>query len=105
MSIEVRKVSSLRLARQNTAVGGLNPRFVSAAIVGVFLTAISYSNFAPNSVSLAPISIFGAFTGLILFFIVIVSNPYSPPGDIRPEPFERMFIGEVKALAPGETPN
>lgn len=98
MLADIRQVSGLRLKRLNASLSGLNPWFVSAAIVGILLTAISYFNFAPNAVSIVLISIFGAFTGLIMFFIFIFANPYSAPGAIEPRPFDRLTVGEFREI-------
>jgi len=96
----IRDVSGLRRARENAAASGANPLFMTAALVGVVLTAISYFTFPPSTVNLLLLVIFGAYTGLIIFFIVAFANPYLAPGAVEPIGLERLFAGEMSGMVP-----
>ncbi|WP_224404605.1 DUF4239 domain-containing protein [Afifella sp. IM 167] len=95
----VREISSLRLMREDAAGEGVNSLFMLAAIVGVALTAMAYCAFPPTAPNLLLLSIFGAYTGLIVFFVIAFAYPYSEPGEIRPASLERLFAGEIRELS------
>ena len=96
---DIRQISGLRRIRENASNNGLNPLFLFAALIGIVLTGIAYFTFIPNFVTLTLISIFGAYTGLVLFFIVAFSNPFAPPGNISPSAFKSLVAGEIQKLA------
>jgi len=95
----VREISSLRLMREDAAGEGVNSLFMLAAIVGVALTAMAYCAFPPTAPNLLLLSIFGTYTGLIIFFVVAFAYPYSEPGEVRPTSLERLFAGEIRELS------
>lgn len=98
MLTHIREISSLRRARENAAATGANPLFVTAALIGVILTAISYFTFPPSKVNILLLSIFGAYTGLVIFFIVAFANPYLEPGAVEPVGLQKIFEGELGRL-------
>jgi hypothetical protein len=98
MLTDIREISSLRRARENAAATGANPLFVTAALIGVILTAVSYFTFPPSTVNILMQSIFGAYTGLVIFFIVAFANPYLEPGAVEPVGLQRIFEGELGRL-------
>lgn len=98
MLTDIRELSGLRRARENAAASGANTLFVTAALVGVVLTAVSYFTFPPSKVNILLLSIFSAYTGLVIFFIVAFANPYLEPGAIEPVGLERIFDGELGQL-------
>jgi len=98
LTTAIREVSGLRRLRENAVSEPVNPLFMTAAIVGVVITAMSYFTFAPTTLHLLLLSTFAAYTGLLIFFIIAFSNPYLEPGRISPVGFERLFTGEVQAL-------
>jgi hypothetical protein len=98
MLTSIREMSGLRRARENAAATGANALFVTAALVGVILTAISYFTFPPSRVNLLLLSIFGAYTGLVVFFIVAFANPYREPGAVEPVSLQRVLEAELAGL-------
>jgi len=98
LTAAIREVSGLRRLRENAVSEPVNPLFMTAAIVGVIITAMSYFTFTPTPVHLLLLSSFASYTGLLIFFIIAFSNPYLEPGAISPVGFERLFTGEVREL-------
>jgi hypothetical protein len=95
----IREISSLRRTREAAALHGTEPMFLTAALVGVVLTAAAYFTFPPTRLNLLLLSIFAAYTGLIIFFIVAFSNPFHAPGMASPVGFERLLEGDIGKLA------
>ncbi|MCA0043081.1 bestrophin-like domain [Celeribacter litoreus] len=95
----IRDVSMLRLEREEAARAGVNPLFLTAAIVGVVLTAAAYFTFEPTRLNILLLTIFSSYTGLIIFFIIAFANPYHSPGKAAPVSFELLYQGEVRELA------
>lgn len=87
----IHTIALTRDKRENHGSDPLNGMFWLAAISGVLLIALGYFPFPPEQHNLLLISMFGAFTGIVLFFIYAFSNPYSPPGALTPAPFERLY--------------
>ncbi|MBC00120.1 MAG: hypothetical protein CML67_11340 [Rhodobacteraceae bacterium] len=97
LQAEIREISRLRRQRENAALSSVNPFFMAAAVIGVVLTSLSFFTFAPTTVNLVLLSVFGIYTGMIIFFVTAFSNPYLPPGAIEPVGFQQLFQGEVRA--------
>lgn len=87
---EIHTISESRDRRENSGTDSISLIFWFAAISGVIFTAIGYYPYAPDGRNLLLLSIFGVFTGVILFFIYAFSNPYSPPATLFPTAFERL---------------
>jgi len=98
LTAAIREVSGLRRLRENAVSEPVNPLFMTAALAGVIITAMSYFTFTPTLVHLLLLSSFAAYSGLVIFFIIAFSNPYLEPGAISPVGFERLFSGEVRDL-------
>ena len=84
-------VSETRVKRENHAENAISGLFWFAALAGVVLIALAYYPYPAIRYNIALIMMFGAFTGLILFFIYAFSNPYSPPGAIGTAPYQRLI--------------
>lgn len=84
-------VSETRVKRENHADNAISRMFWFAALAGVVLIALAYFPYPVVRHNIALIAMFGAFTGLVLFFIYAFSNPFSPPGEIGPEPYLRLI--------------
>ncbi len=91
----VQKIAETRDQRESHGVNPISGMFWFAAVSGIFLVSLAYFCFPPTIQNLALISIFGAFTGIIMFFIYSFSNPYSAPGAIKPHAIERLLEGEI----------
>ena len=84
-------VSQTRVKRENHAENAISGLFWFAALAGLVLIALAYYPYPVVRYNIALIMMFGAFTGLILFFIYAFSNPYSPPGAIGTGPYQRLI--------------
>ena len=84
-------VSETRVKRENHADNSISGMFWFAAMAGVVLIALAYYPYPVVRHNIMLIVMFGAFTGLVLFFIYAFSNPYSPPGAIGTAPYERLM--------------
>jgi len=93
----IREVSSLRRARENAALEGAEPLFLVAALVGVVFTAASYFTYAPGRLNLFLLSVFAAYTGLVIYFIVAFANPFHAPGMVKPTGFQQILAGGIGA--------
>jgi hypothetical protein len=83
-------ISETRDRRQNTGASSVTAIFWFAALSGVVFIAMAYYTYAPTPTHVVLISLYGAFTGIILFFIYAFSNPYAPPAELSPAAFERL---------------
>lgn len=84
-------ISETRVKRENHADSAISGMFWFAAMAGVVLIALAYYPYPVQRHNLVLIFMFGAFTGLILFFIYAFSNPFSPPGAIGTGPYQRLI--------------
>ena len=84
-------VSETRVKRENHAVGAISAMFWFAAMAGVVLIALAYYPYPVQRHNVVLIVMFGAFTGLVLFFIYAFSNPFGPPGAIGTDPYQRLI--------------
>ncbi len=92
---KAQKIAELRQDRENMALHPVSMMFWCAAVLGVVLVTIPYFIFAPTPLNVALLGVYGAFTGVVMLFIYAFSNPYSPPGDVRPAAFERLLETEI----------
>lgn len=93
-------IAETRVKRESDVADSSNILFWFAAVSGLVLIASAYFPHAPNRHSLMLIAMFGAFTGIVLFFIYAFSNPYSPPAAVGPGPFERLIEQIARSAAP-----
>ncbi|MCE8510883.1 hypothetical protein MB818_11720 [Ruegeria sp. 1NDH52C] len=94
----LREVSGLRRLRENAAIANVQDLFMMAAVAGLVLTSAGLFTHAPNTHNIFLLSIFAAYTGLIVFFVVAFANPYHAPGMVMPTGFENLFMGELAEL-------
>lgn len=83
---------SLRAEAVNYQFSGL---FWAPAVIGLALLAIPFYVYPPNRAHLLLLSVFGAYSGVILFFIYAFSNPFHEPGRLDPLPFEQLLQGDL----------
>ena len=93
----IREVSDLRNSRENAALSATHQLFLIAAIAGIVIISFAYFPFPPTGVNLTLLTIFGIYTGLVIYFIVAFANPFSGAGSIEPARFERLYEGMSKA--------
>lgn len=90
MLVDIHQIADARDNRQNSGTDSISGIFWFAAISGVVFMALGYYPYPPDARNLLLLSVLGAFTGIILFFIHAFSNPYSPPATLMPTAFERL---------------
>lgn len=88
---DIRTVAEMRDRRAGHGLKALNTMFWFAAISGIFLVSLAYYCYTPTIHHVVLISIFAAFTGIIMFFIYSFSDPFGPPGALQPDAFERLL--------------
>lgn len=93
---QVRELSELRIKRETEALTGTNALFMFAAIAGIVIMSIAYFPFSPNRVNLLLLLLFGVYTGLVIYFIVAFSNPFSGAGYVEPVRLERLYDGMMQ---------
>lgn len=64
------------------------PFLLYIALFGFLIVMIFFSVYTPDKVSITFISLFNAFIGLVLYFILLMNNPLIGPIQIQPEPFQ-----------------
>ncbi|WP_425072822.1 hypothetical protein [Sagittula sp. S175] len=88
-------IAELRQARENTALHAVNPLFWLAALAGLVLVAVPYFVFSPTRLHMVLLSVYGAFSGLVMFVIYAFSDPFAAPGVLEPLAFERLLETEI----------
>jgi hypothetical protein len=97
MLSSVQFIAEMRQKRENMASNEIIALFWVAAVVGVVLVTMPYFVFAPTTLHLTLLAIYGAFTGIVMLFIYAFSDPFSPPGQLAPVAFERLLQTEIGA--------
>ncbi|MBI1417004.1 MAG: hypothetical protein GC146_07270 [Limimaricola sp.] len=97
-------IATLRQQRENTAIYHMGALFWIAALGGLVFVALPYFTFTPTPLHVALLSIYGAFSGLIMLMIYAFSNPFSPPGALAPTAFERLMETEI-GVGPRRSPD
>lgn len=87
---QIQHIAELRQSRESTAATGIDGMFWFAALAGVVLVAIPYFTYPPTLLNLVLLSVFGAFTGLILLFIYAFNNPFTAPASLEPLALEKV---------------
>lgn len=90
MLAKIQLIAELRQERENNALHTISPLFWIAAIFGIVLVTVPYFIFSPTRLHLALLSIYGGFTGFVMFVIFAFSDPFSEPGALQPVAFERL---------------
>ena len=83
-------IADSRTKRESTVADSMNAIFWFAALSGVFFIALAYYSYPPRRRNILLISMFGAYTGIILFLIYAFSNPYIQPAELSPGPLLRL---------------
>ena len=64
------------------------PFLLYIALFGFVIVMIFFSVYNPDRVSIAFISLYNSFIGLILYFVILMNNPFIGPIQIQPESFK-----------------
>jgi uncharacterized membrane protein len=103
MRDRVTEIARFRQIREQTAGGGFSGLFWGPALIGLALLAVPFYVYRPSRTHLLLLSIFGAYSGIILFFIFAFSNPFQQPGKLEPRPFLNLLAGDIgKSLPAGQ---
>lgn len=94
----IRELSDLRIKRENAALSGIHQLFLFAAVAGIVLISFAYYPFPPTGVNLTLLTVFGIYTGLVVWFIIAFANPFGGAGAIEPIRLERLYEGMVKSF-------
>jgi len=88
-------ISESRDLRAAQAIQGIDAMFWFAAVSGLVFASMAYFSFPPKLVNLVLIGMFGAFTGVVLFIIYALSNPFQAPGALSPAAIQRLADGRI----------
>ena len=85
-----------RKARLSLAHRGLPSLFWWMALTGFAIIVGFFLIFPANLVHIAILSVYGAYTGLALYFILALSHPYAGPASIDTAPYEMVLDDDLK---------
>lgn len=88
---KMQKIAEFRQTRENAALNPLSKMFWIPAIAGLVLVSMTYFVFRPTRLNLTLLSVYGGFSGLVLFVIYAFSDPFSEPNRLEPLAFDRLF--------------
>lgn len=95
-------VTELRHQRREYAVRDFGAVFWVPALVGLILVTASFFVFPPTREVRLMLAAFGAFSGVILFFIQAFGSPFAYPLRYEPGPLQRLLetdMGQVEQAA------
>lgn len=95
MRERITSVARDRQLREATAGGGFSGLFWGPALIGLCLVAVPFYVFRPTRTHIVLLSIFGIYSGVILFFIFAFSNPFHQPGRLEPKAFNQLLKGDL----------
>ncbi|WP_159948224.1 DUF4239 domain-containing protein [Rhizobium sp. 18065] len=99
MRQRITDVAGFRQTREAPSLGRFAGLFWAPALIGLICVAAPFYVYRPTRTHIALLSMFGAYSGVILFFIFAFSNPFAAPGRLEPAPFEHLLKGDIgKAL-------
>lgn len=93
MLARLSKVADLRNIRERQVVDGGTWVFALPAIIGLLLVTAPFFIYPPSREVWVMLGAYGAFTGMILFFIHGFASPFNHPLKVAPAPFERLLEG------------
>jgi hypothetical protein len=100
MKDRITAIARFRQLRETTSTSRFAGLFWGPALIGLALVAAAFYVYRPTRTHLALFSLFGAYSGVILFFIFAFSNPYAAPGKLNPTPFQHLLEGDVGKSIP-----
>jgi hypothetical protein len=84
---DAEEIANSREQRLFTVAQGLSTPFWVIAIVGFFFVTIPFFVYKPKLANLFLLTIFGAYNGMIIYFILALSSPFMGPVSLEPTPF------------------
>jgi Protein of unknown function (DUF4239) len=103
MLTNMHRIGDLRQLRKEQVADAIPWVFWLPAVAGMVVVSVPFFAFPSRRETHVLLACFGAFAGLILFFIYAFANPYSQPFRVEPKPFVRLLetdMGKAAALAP-----
>jgi hypothetical protein len=100
MKDRIASIARYRQLREATSVSRFSGLFWGPALIGLVLVSAAFYVSRPTRTHIALLSLFGAYSGVILFFIFAFANPYANPGKLEPRPFEHLIRGEIGRSLP-----
>ncbi|UJW74079.1 bestrophin-like domain [Rhizobium sp. SL42] len=99
MRQRITDIAGFRQMREAPTLGTFAGLFWAPALIGLICVAAPFYVYRPTRTHIALLSMFGAYSGVILFFIFAFSNPFAAPGRLEPAPFLHLLKGDIgKAL-------
>lgn len=95
----IHAIAESRTKRESNVADSMSSVFWFAALSGVVFIALAFYSYPPQRRNMLLISMFGAYTGIILFLIYGFSNPYRPPAAMSPGPLLRLEE-QIKSSSP-----
>jgi hypothetical protein len=93
----IHDITTYRHLRQEVAAKDFGLVFWVPAIAGLILVTIPFYVYPPGRVTHVLLSCFGAFSGLILFFIQGFASPFTQPFRTPPGAFQRLLETDIGA--------
>ncbi|WP_312418253.1 hypothetical protein [Shinella sp.] len=97
-------IARFRQLREAASFGRFSGLFWGPAIIGLIIISTAFYVYRPTRTHLVLFSLFGAYSGVILFFIFAFSNPYANPGKLAPRPFLHLLQGDIGKKLPAPAP-
>jgi Protein of unknown function (DUF4239) len=93
-------IAGFRQTRESAVTARFSEMFWAPALIGLALVSVAFYVYKPRRTHLILLSIFGVYSGVILFFIYAFANPFSVPGKLEPAPFQELLDGEIGQSLP-----
>lgn len=91
-------VGKSRIARLSSAAHELPDFLIAICIAGFFFVTVPYFAFSPKLANLFLITLQSAFVGLIIYFVLIIANPFSVPAPIEPTALEVLVDKDMASV-------
>lgn len=79
---------NLQIRIYTTQVEPLN--LIYTSVFGIVAVMIFFSVYEPNRLNLLFVSVYAMFIGLVLYFVLMMSNPLRGPLQVEPKPFKLL---------------
>lgn len=63
---------------------------IYSSVFGLFVIMVLFSVYPPNGLNIMFLSLYNAFIGLLLYFILMMNNPLTGPLQLKAEPFNLL---------------
>lgn len=95
------ELSNIRRGREAAASREIPSLFWALAIIGYTAVIVPFYVFPPRSAHLVILSVFAGFNGLVFYFIIEMSEPFSGSVAIKPLVIERVYHEDMYRLLEG----